>query len=183
MKVFIGWSQKEDGDMSSPENRRNFLVKNNLENKTDVVIKQVHGRDIIFVEKTPITFVADGMITNNKELALFIRVADCLPILFHDTHNNIVGTVHAGRESTFKNISGNMIDTFVSTFKSSPSDIQVYIGPSIGVCCYEVSEEMAKKVKEDYGQSFLKGRNINLQKINEHQLLAKSILQENIHIS
>lgn len=181
MEIFTAWTNKSDGDMNSKENRRLFLEKNNLRNKLDVVTKQVHGNVIVNVSKEYNESIADGMITNNKNLALFIRVADCVPILFHDIKNNVIAAVHAGRESSFKNISSIMISNFISEFSTNVSDIKVYIGPSIGTCCYEVSQDMADKVSEEYGKSYVVGRNINLQKINECQLLKTGILKENIN--
>lgn len=182
-KVFIAWTKKEDRNMNDRENRKSFLSQNNLDNKNDFVVSQIHEDTIVIAQPSNYEQAADGMITDNKQFALFVRVADCVPLLFHDTQNNVIGAAHAGREGTFRKISSKMIDTFISQYNSSVSDIHIYIGPSIGMCCYEVSEAMAQKVQDEYGALFLQGRSINLQKMNEFQLLSKGIPESNIHSS
>lgn len=174
---------RSDGSMKEKENREQFLSKNNLSHKIGVRLKQVHGNTIVTADEFDSIPEADGVITSNPHYALFVLVADCLPILFHDPVTNVIAVAHAGREGTFLKISKKMIERFVSEYNSNPEDIMVEIGPSIGVCCYEVSQEIADLFSENFGDEFVKQRNLNLQKINKQQLIEAGVLEKNISVN
>ena len=59
--------------------------------------------------------------------------------------NKVVGLAHAGWRGTVNKIGLEMIKVFMDTFHSNPEDILVGIGPSIGKCCFEVDEPVAKE--------------------------------------
>jgi len=42
---------------------------------------QTHGNEIAVVDQQGMTPSADGLVTANKDIALAVRVADCLPLL------------------------------------------------------------------------------------------------------
>lgn len=131
----------------------------------------------------------DGLFTDKKNLVLVTFHADCTPIFFYDEVKKIIGMAHAGWKGTLLNISGNMIDNFVSKFDSNPNHIKVVIGPSLGQCCFEVDEDVkerfltANKFYENF--MLIKGLkyHFNLWEINKYQLLNKGIKIENIEIS
>ncbi len=178
------FTKKDDGDMrSSSENRMAFLCRNGLSKKQDVLMKQVHGSKIVIVDDGYITQECDGLITKRKDVVLFVNVADCLPILFFDPIKEVIAVAHAGRNGSFQNISGKMIKMFIESFHSDPKDIFVKIGPGINTCCYEVcaeSYDYCDYVKENFGEEFVYGKNINIHGINEKQLLYSGVLKENI---
>ena len=55
---------------------------------------------------------------------------------------------------------------------TNPIDIIALIGPAIGLCCYEVSEEVKDKLLETVKDTtgLYEGRNVDLKKINARQL-------------
>ena len=146
-------------------------------------MNQVHGNNVEFVDKYSPSIIddCDGLITNDKDVVLMVMVADCIPIIFIDRKKEVVAAVHAGRNSTFLKISEITVKKMVNEFNCNYSDIEVYMGPSIQKCCYEVSKEMVTIVENSFGKEFVNGRFIDLQGINES--LLKNLNISNIIIS
>jgi len=87
--------------------------------------------------------IADSLITNQSDMALCTLHADCLAMLIADPGTRSVAAVHAGWRSTVLDIAGETVRAMSTTFGSRPSDLLVYVGPSIGIDHYEVGEEVA----------------------------------------
>ena len=82
----------------------------------------------------------------------------------------IIAAIHAGRNSTFLEISKKTAEVFIEKFSSNPEDINVVFGASIQKCCYEVSEDLSKIVENSFGKEFVENNYIDLQGINKKQL-------------
>jgi copper oxidase (laccase) domain-containing protein len=65
---------------------------------------QVHGREVICVDRPrPLDAPhpkADAILTDRPEITLFMRFADCVPILLYDPVRRVAGMVHAGWQGT-----------------------------------------------------------------------------------
>lgn len=90
---------------------------------------------------------ADSMITNNPQVTLFMRFADCVPIYLYDPVGHAAGIVHAGWKGVIKDAPGAAVRAMVKSFGSNPSDLLAAIGPSICVDCYPIGEEVVEMVK------------------------------------
>ena len=107
-----------------------------------VLMGQVHG-DRIFIldgDGSPPGSIPefDGLITERPGVAVGIRTADCVPLLFVDPVRRVIGVAHAGWRGTALRIASKMVDLFERRFSSRLEDIVIAIGPAIGVCCYQV---------------------------------------------
>jgi purine-nucleoside/S-methyl-5'-thioadenosine phosphorylase / adenosine deaminase len=71
-----------------------------------------------------------------------MSTADCVPLLFYDPVTEAIGVAHAGWRGTARGIAAITVAALSEQFGSRPADIRVGVGPSIGPCCYEVSEEV-----------------------------------------
>ena len=133
----------------------------------------------------------DAMVTNVQDICLIILVADCVPILFFDPLRRVIGVCHAGWHGTLKFVAQNTVSAMEKVFGSSPQDILVGIGPSIGPCCYEVGPEVISQVenifhtKKEYilheskdGKGYF-----DLWKANLKQLLHAGIEEKNIELA
>jgi YfiH family protein len=76
----------------------------------------------------------------SARLGLSIASADCVPVLLAGP--NGMAAVHAG----WRGLSAGIVSAAVSSFPSAPSRLTAWIGPAIGPCCYEVGEEVARRV-------------------------------------
>ncbi len=108
-------------------------------------LKQIHSDLILFADRPGVCGEGDALVTNLPGLALSIRTADCYPILLADARNRAIAAIHAGWRGTAARIVAKTLEKMTSEFGTTPSDVYAAIGPGIGVCCYEVGEEVARQ--------------------------------------
>ncbi|MGB9669059.1 MAG: peptidoglycan editing factor PgeF [Anaerolineales bacterium] len=134
------------------QNRRKAFQAINLSIEKSFDVWQVHSNKVIKVEqpRDPSTpyIQADGMLTNKKGLVLFMRFADCVPILLADPQRQVIGIVHAGWKGTLTKIVQVAISTMQTQYGSNPADIVAGIGPSIGMHHYQVGDEVLAAAQE-----------------------------------
>ena len=85
---------------------------------------------------------ADALITRHYGVALAMSSADCVPLMFYDPVEKVLGLAHAGWRGTARGIAAITVQAMSEQFGCNPYNILSGIGPSIGPCCYEVSEEV-----------------------------------------
>lgn len=115
----------------------------------------VHSADVVHAD-TPTPEDADVkkvdiVLTDKPELTLYMRFADCVPIMVYDPKKQVVGISHAGWMGTLKDVAGVTIKSMCEKYGSNPSDIVACIGPSIGPDHYEVGENVITQVKQVFG--------------------------------
>jgi len=93
----------------------------------------------------------DGLVTNRPDLPLMTIHADCLPVLFYDPANRVIGVAHSGWRGTVGKISREVIRLMQAKYGSHPADIIAGIGPGIGPCCYQVGEPVLSEVATVFG--------------------------------
>lgn len=170
-------------------NRSNILkylniTKDNLINPT-----QTHSSNISFakegIQDYPDT---DAIILTNYTQAVYMRFADCTPIILYDKKANIAAIVHAGWRGTVNKIAKKTANKMLEYSKSTTNDIFVLIGPAIMPCCYNVGEEVAIKIQNSVTNydNLIQKKNekifIDLKKTNQRQLTEYGIPDKNIDI-
>lgn len=141
------------------ENRQKVLhvLGTSLDNA--VCCEQVHDSEVAVVTKEHRgsgtlefdTALAsyDAMITNETNVYLMTYYADCYSLYFYDPIKKVVGLAHSGWKGTVLGIAAKTISKMSEVFKTSPSSIQVFIGPGIGECCFEISPDLASRVEKE----------------------------------
>src|SRR2546423_15076484 len=104
--------------------------------------QQIHGNKIAVID-TPVTtdkeFAGcDGLITNQKNIALGIHVADCCAVYLVDPKTPAVGLVHSGKKGTEAAIASNAIQKMREHFGSNPAHLIVQLSPCIRAPHYEI---------------------------------------------
>jgi YfiH family protein len=94
---------------------------------------------------------ADIILTDQPEVTLFMRFADCVPILLYDPVRAVVGMAHAGWLGTVRGASRAAIEAMVAGYGCRPEDVLAAIGPSIGVDHYEVGADVLEHVERAFG--------------------------------
>ncbi len=89
----------------------------------------------------------DALVTADPGVALMLRFADCVPVLFYDKRKGVIGLAHAGWRGVAVGVVPATVRTLVETFSCRPRDLWAGVGPSIGPCCYEVGPEVVEQVK------------------------------------
>ncbi len=133
----------------------------------------------------------DGLLTNEKDVALVIYSADCVPVIFADEKNKVIGAAHCGWRGTYKNLAGKMTEKMKEMYNSNPEGIYVAIGASIKKCCYEISKELYDDFVREYpyikdtdAAEERKGKYyLDLPLINKYILMKNGIKEENILVS
>jgi copper oxidase (laccase) domain-containing protein len=80
----------------------------------------------------------DGIITNQRGVALGIYVADCCAVYIVDPKTPAIGLVHSGRKGTEFGVVTNAIRQMIDRFGSDPADMIVQLSPCIRPPHYEV---------------------------------------------
>ncbi len=94
---------------------------------------------------------ADALITDRPEVTLFLRFADCVPILLYDRARHAIGLVHAGWRGTVARVCAAAVEAMTAQFGTNPADVSAAIGPSISAARYEVGPEVVTAAKAALG--------------------------------
>jgi YfiH family protein len=155
---------------------------------TAVRVRQVHGPRVIVADA-----LAPGLHSEAEGDALVVRrgtvvavsTADCVPILLVDPARHWAAAVHAGWKGTVARVVVAALDA-ARRDGIDPSGLYAALGPSIGPCCYEVGDDVARvflreglPVERDRGdaKSF-----IDLRRCNERWLTSAGLLRERIRM-
>jgi polyphenol oxidase len=145
--------------------------------------KQVHGDDVLVAKDSSHSSKgcpdADAYITCQKNLALAIRTADCVPVFLFDPIQRAIGLVHAGWKGTHREITYKTVLRMQEVFGCKIENIQAVLGPAIQPCCYEVGEEFRQyfpnEIIERVGKLY-----VDVTKNNHKQLIKAGIKKEHI---
>lgn len=153
-----------------------------------VVTKKDRGRgafdQVTAIKKT------DGLITNQPGVVLSSYYADCVPLFIFDPIQRVIGLAHGGWQGSIKRIGERTLEAMVSNFSTNPRDCLAGIGPSIGVCCYEVDQRVLDPLKAAFAdwEKFVidKGNGrwqLDLWEINRQVFLTAGLCAENIEVT
>jgi polyphenol oxidase len=122
--------------------------------QTRLLRRQVHGKEIVDAGVAPallgresgddyarVEADADALLCTRPGIVGGVRTADCVPILLVAPHRRWAAAVHAGWRGTIADVAGEAVRA-AERAGVRPSGILAALGPSIGACCYEVSEEL-----------------------------------------
>lgn len=147
------------------ENRN--IIKQKLKLRNISMLKQVHGDTCIDVSNfSDEQFIparekqADAHVTSKAGIALCVQTADCIPILFADSNNSIIGAAHSG----WKGVLSGIIDSTILEMQklgANVQNIEVIIGPCIHQKSYEVGREFFDKfiMETNYNKRFFNDSN------------------------
>jgi YfiH family protein len=157
-----------------------------------VTVTQVHGVDLLVIDGANHDLQhfqrleCDGIICNQPGIMIGICVADCVPVLLHDSHKSVVAALHAGWRGTAAGICRKGVEAMVTLFGSRPQDIRAAIGPAIGPCCYEVDQPVIDAFAADTSLPFIAKSSavgkwrLDLPEANLRQLVAAGIPEQQI---
>ena len=161
------------------------------------LVQQVHRSDVAVARRgnaadwpTP---QADVMVSDDPEVVIAVRVADCAPILLADRTNPVVGAVHAGWRGTVQRAVQAGVAAMEHEFGSRPGDLVAAIGPCLDVCCGEVGDEVVDAFRaaghdaravERWFSIGPGGRfHLHLARANRDQLETAGVGRERIHVA
>ena len=109
-------------------------------------LTQVHGASAMVIHRgslLPDTRPeADILVSDDPDVAVAVRAADCVPILMVDRESRAVAAVHAGWRGTAARAAVAALNTMEREYSTEPRNVVAAIGPSIGPCCYQVGSDL-----------------------------------------
>lgn len=110
------------------------------------LLQQVHGTGVAVARRGddrpwPVP-EADIVVSDDPDVAIGVRVADCAPILMLDRRGGAAGAVHAGWRGAAASVVQRAVHAMRENFGSRPADLVAAIGPCLGPCCGEVGPEV-----------------------------------------
>ena len=107
----VGFSWAEN-TAEALESRRRIAVHLGVDSLNLLICRQIHSPDVVCVTKNwrrsdrP---EADALVTNKTGIALGILTADCVPVLFADAENGVIGAAHAGWKGAVSGVLENTL--------------------------------------------------------------------------
>ena len=154
--------------------------------------EQTHSDHIEIVNSKNVSGIfqdTDALITNEKNIAIGVMSADCVPILLYDPVQHVVAAIHAGWKGTVNGIVLKTIQKMQQEFNVNPSDILAGIGPSICSKCYEIGTDVIQQIQEKCIDSSLILKHLttskafaDLQEANRQWILHTGVSPENIEV-
>lgn len=150
-----------------------------------ILLDQIQGDGILSIRNLhsplPSSLSYDAMITDNPNLVLGIKTADCLPIFILDIKKRIISAIHSGRQGTALRITQKVLRKMKQEWGCSAENILVTLGPSIGACCYEISEDVFSKEWEGFSRHEETGKwRVDIAQINKVQIEEEGIQEKQI---
>lgn len=178
------------------ENRLRFCLGLGLNPARLTAAEQVHGSKVVvvtedkvgqgaFSDKTSLPGV-DGLVTNIKGVALALFFADCVPVVAVGVEKKIVGIAHAGWRGIYEGVIPRLVEVMMEVFDTAAEKLQIFIGPSIGPCCYKVEESIMEKFAQRFPEVMAglgENNHLNLALIGKRQLEKAGVKEKNIHLS
>jgi len=162
-----------------------------------LLIRQVHGTSVAIVRRGRPSASerpeADIILSDDPEVAVGVRVADCAPILIADERTGAVGAVHAGWRGAAARAADVAVRGMRDEFGGRPEDLVAAIGPCLGQCCGEVGPDVVEAFRaggandDEIGRWFAAGMGDRLQLdlagANRDQLIASGLRPERVLLS
>jgi hypothetical protein len=198
--VVAGMSTRQGGEQGSPfgmnlsyrvgddpervrRNRQVFFGSLGILVQSLALPSQVHGTTVREVERPGEYPECDALLTRTPEVFLCITVADCVPILLYAPAQGVIGAVHAGWRGTAERIVALAVRRMVESYGVDPSGLHAWLGPSAGVCCYTVGEEVASRMDPRFVARDGRGTVVDLKSANRQLLLATGLDAARIEVS
>lgn len=190
-----------DNESDVRENFRRIGEAMGISCETMVFSQQTHTTNVRVVTEAdrgmgitrPLEYTdVDGLVTNCPDVCLVTFYADCVPLFFVDSVKKVIGLSHSGWRGTVGKIGKVTVDLMRRQYGSNPEDIYAAIGPSICQDCYEVSEAVIARFRDNFKEEnwkelFYQKENgkyqLNLWRANELVFEEAGILKEHIAVT
>lgn len=142
---FDSLNLSRSGPGDTPDVRANLEILATAFNVSGFrTMRQVQGADVVVVasldEPQP---DCDGLVTPTADLALCVRVGDCVPLVLADADAGVTAVAHAGRSGI---VAGIVHQTVTVMRAAGAVSIEAWIGPHVCGGCYEVPAQMRDEV-------------------------------------
>lgn len=176
------------------ESRKAFLKTLNLSMQDCINLHLEHGDKVFVVDKKDLgrgmecgedDLVCDALVTKAPGVNLFLLTADCIPAVFFDQENKVLGVAHLSSVTSNMKLAKKTIDKMCEN-GAAVENIRVYTGPCIQKESYVFDKPNHKKMEgwDDFLTPRPDGNYcVDLVGYNKNELIKAGIKEENIFIS
>ncbi|MEK7529265.1 MAG: polyphenol oxidase family protein [Patescibacteria group bacterium] len=172
----IGFSRSETG--RSIDTFKNIAKVTDVGNFQPVKLTEIEGVKNSRLQNFKNEVAGDAFITNLQNIALTIRVADCISVMLFDPVANAIGNIHAGWRGVAAGIIPKTVEAMAHEFGSEPRNVTATMSPSIGPCCFVMTDP--KNELPEHMHAFIIANNVDLWRAAESQLMSAGINATNI---
>lgn len=187
-----------DTDATVVANREAFLHKAGIAIENTVLVYVTYDREEFTINRSVSNadrgkgmkvsgemIVADALCTNEPGTALFLPLADCVGIIYHDSVNQVLMVSHLGRHSTIQEGARANIAYLITTYGCDPKNIKAWISPSVASQHYRMDYFDLKDRPEwqPFCKSTAEGVYVDIAGYNKQALLTAGVLPEHIEMS
>jgi YfiH family protein len=145
-------------------------------------VRQVHGARVVSASGPSVPCLeADAVLSQLPGVAACVAVADCVPVLLATPDGRAVAAVHAGWRGTLGLVSAEGARALAAAAGVAAARLRAVIGPSIGPCCYQVSEDLADRFAAAFGPEVVRrgegGPRLDLWAANREALRAAGVAE------
>lgn len=92
---------------------------------------------------------SDALFTYEPDLLLCCFTADCVPLIFLNESEGLIGVIHSGWQGSVKEIALKVFNHIIGEKGTDPKGIKVYIGGAISQEKFQVDEDVYLKFKKN----------------------------------
>ena len=167
---------------SKTNDRIQFTKISGFDEKYLIVPKQTHSTNVEFILSPGSIDNCDGVFSKGYHNVCSIQVADCMPIFFSNSFDNIFGILHVGWRGLVNGIINNTA-SLLRDKEFNLKEFEIVIGPSILACCFEIRKDIIKHFDRRFViQKSRHNYRVNLQKYALHDLVHKGFDGERIFL-
>lgn len=145
----------KDESKNVVENRQRLLAHIHLPKERLILTHQSHSDIIAKVtlkdlgkgaDRFESGIPADALYTYEKNLAIGIFHADCVPVFLYDPTKSLVAIVHAGTEGTLKKITEKSVLYLIKHEGVQPKNLHAYLGPALDFAHHPIEEKAKQNI-------------------------------------
>ncbi len=98
----------------------------------------------------------DALYTYEPNLVVCSFTADCVPVIFYNEVEGLVGVIHSGWQGTVKEVTLKLFEHLAQVEQCDPTDFHVQIGPALSQEKFEVDADVYVQFKDlGYADDFI----------------------------
>lgn len=151
------FTSRSFGSLAGKSGKDNYPKLSNLLGKPIQLMNQNHGDQVVVIDSQISDPTADALVSVNKEIALVVRVADCIPLLLHSV--SVIAAVHVGRKGLANQVATKTVEVMRQL---GAENIKGVVGPHICGDCYEVGADLFAEFSVTHPASAKKTNHLDL---------------------
>lgn len=153
-------------------------------------VKQIHSDAIVecLADTQDYTLIADSHFSKEKNKALCVITADCVPVFIYENDKGLISGIHAGWRGVAARVIPKTIETLVR-HGADPAKLNVVIGPHIQKQSFEVGNDVRDQILLSLGSLNASEYKLYAESTSEtkslvdlNQVVKTQLLQHNVNL-